>query len=289
MRHRTHTSSWRGFLAHAPVISAVIIVGVFFQGDPDILGVRNVYLVLAPVSLVGWGMAWWLGRLLSETPVTPVSKAQAGYVALRGKAQAMPNQPPLTTPSGARCVWYYYRPGSKFSSAIDSVQPFLLVDGSGQCVVLPAGAAITASHGSGTSEKRIAPGDPIYVAGEFRPLSSDTLQQIRDVEPDQSTTVSVSVSTKDMDKPDKWTSGEQLMKEAKAARAAASNARAEINRSAPLALPVICAPKHHGPLVINASKDGSNDGSWYLLLAKVNLVLLLGSGAMVCYLIWSGR
>jgi hypothetical protein len=92
----------------------------------------------------------------------------------------MPDRPPLVTPSGASCVWYRRssqsgsnEPGSY--SASDTVQPFLLADESGQCIVLPAGADITGgqTHSSfGGNERLIAPGDTIYVTGELRPATA---------------------------------------------------------------------------------------------------------------------
>ena len=293
MSVRTHTSSWRQLAAFAPLLIAASLFIAATQGEAAILVSRNVHLVLLPLSVVGWWVAWRLARVLTNTPVIPVAQARAGYVALRGTAQPMPDQPALTSPSGTPCVWYRQSrqsgtntPGSY--SAFDTVQPFLVVDDSGQCIVLPAGADITGGQSSG-SERLIAVGDLIYVAGELRPSSADTLQQIRDIEPEPER-VSVSFSSDDpaVDMRAMQERGKQMLKEARAAKAAAASARAESNRSAPPPLPVICAPKN-GPFMISANKDGANEQSWYRLLAGANLVLLLGSGAMLSYLVWAGR
>jgi hypothetical protein len=292
MSVRTHTSSWRQLVAFAPLLGAAFIFMGAVQGEPGMALSRTVYWVLAPVSLAGWWVAWRLLRVLSDTPITPVAQAAAGYVALRGKAGAMPGRPPLTTPSGVPCVWYSYRysSGATHSGfdhhAGDTVQPFVLEDESGQCIVLPAGADITGGQEGttpGRRERLIVPGDTIYVAGEFRLASPETASQVRAVEAEP---MDVSVTlpddpSRDMDAARKL--GERMLKEAVAAKAAAAAIRPE-----PPALPVVCAPKY-GAFVITANQDGTNEGSWYGLLATANLVLLIASGAMLVYLIGSGR
>ena len=290
MSTRTHRSTWRQLVAFAPLFGGAFIAFGLFQGEPEIALSRNVHLVLVPVCLAGWWVAWRLARVLTLTPVVPIAQAQAGYVALRGTAQPMPNRPPFTSPGGEPCVWYYRsRPshGSSGYASSDSAQPFLVVDESGQCIVLPAGADITGGHPGttpGWHEQLIVAGDPIYVAGEFRPLSSETLKQQQDVEPEP---VQASVTLR-FDSEEAMTAAkgqsEQLLKEALAAKTAAAAIR-----PAPLALPVVCAPRGHGAFMISSNTDGSSEQSWYGLLARVNLALLLGSAGMLGYLVWAGR
>src|SRR6476661_1231581 len=109
---RTHTSSWRQGVAYAPLFGAACMFFAAAQGEPEFLLSRNVNLALLTVSVAGWWMAWRLARVLTDTPVSAIRAAQAGYVALRGIAQAMPHQPALTSPSGAPCVWYSYSSGT---------------------------------------------------------------------------------------------------------------------------------------------------------------------------------
>ena len=71
------------------------------------------------------------------------------------------------------------------------MQPFLLVDESGKCIVLPAGADINGGQqgtGLGGQERLIVGGDMIYVAGEFRPSSSESAPTLESWLPATSTT-----------------------------------------------------------------------------------------------------
>jgi hypothetical protein len=244
-----------------------------------------------PVSVVGWWVARRLARVLTDTPVVPVAQAQAGYVALRGRAQPLPNRPPLTSPNGTPCVWYRHShqtgTGAGSYHAADSVQPFLLVDESGKCIVLPAGANISGGQdgpGLGGRERLIAEGDPIYVTGEFRPASSETVQQLQNVPPEP---LHASVSFAG-DNPAEMGAAAQRAKERLHEAVAAKAAAASI-APLPVALPVICAPADRGPFMIAANKDGASEESWWRLLANMNGAILLGSSAMLSYLVWAGR
>jgi hypothetical protein len=292
MSVRTHTSSWRQFVAFAPLLGAAAVFMIAIQGEPEVLLSRNMMVALLAVSFAGWWVAWRLARVLSDTPVVAVAQARAGYVALRGTAQPMPNQPPLTSPSGAPCVWYYYSSGSTHRggtyTATDSVQPFLLNDGAAECIVMPSGADITGGRHEGR-ERTIVAGDPIYVAGEFRPVSAGTLQQLREVEPERADVVRVSFSSDDTDPAAFRAASEAMLKAATAAKAAAARERAASNASAPLALPLVCKPADARPFMISANQDGAHEGSWYGWLARANLLLLVASGVLLSFLLWTAR
>ena len=231
---------------------------------------------------------------MSGRPVVPIAQAMAGDIALRGQAQPMPGGASLTSPKGNPCVWYRHSEQGLRSSdyhASDSAQPFLLVDASGACIVLPAGADITGGHEDeslGGRERLILAGDTIYVAGRFKPASSETVQQLQDIEPDE-VRVAVTVST---DNPDDMRStferGEKLFRDAQAARAAGGTEAAAAGRAhAPLALPVVCAPDF-GPFIVTA-KDGATEAGWYGLLEWINLAVLLAAIAMLSYLVLAVR
>ena len=123
------------------------------QGEADVARSPTARAILAVVAALGTAVAWWTARQLRSAPTVPVAKAiamaQAGQasglvVALRGRARALPDAVPLISPDGELCLWFKH--GEQFAhrySASDSVRPFLLVDDSGECIVLPAGAEVT--------------------------------------------------------------------------------------------------------------------------------------------------
>lgn len=139
-------------------------------------------------------------RLIEDLPTSRIQSAAQGYVELEGTARLM-DGPPIVAPlSGQHCVWYQYRVEEKQShgnnqqwSTVNSGTSddlFLLVDGTGECVVDPENAKVTPSskrvwYGntstpgktmSGSSmfkryrytESRIHNNDPLHITGSFR-------------------------------------------------------------------------------------------------------------------------
>ena len=96
--------------------------------------------------------AWAKNRTIEDTPTSRVRSAAQGYVELSGHGllpQNSHNKGPLT---GKRCTWWRYRieersrtGRSRSWSTIDSgasAEPFLLDDGTGQCLIDPSGAEV---------------------------------------------------------------------------------------------------------------------------------------------------
>lgn len=91
-------------------------------------------------------------RLMEDTPTSRVRSAAQGYVELEGVALLMAGEPIICPLTATRCVWWKYRVDEKQSDGrntkwvrIDagrSDDSFLLDDGTGQCVVDPAGADV---------------------------------------------------------------------------------------------------------------------------------------------------
>jgi hypothetical protein len=142
---------------------------------------------------------YWRLRTIIDTPTARIQSAAQGYVELAGQARAHLGQVkgPLTD---LPCLWYRYRiekRGGGRNQAWVQVEggecpdPFLLDDGSGQCLVEPAGASLhprrrdqwTGPHRNARtrgptawfqpsdryrfSEERIADGDLLYCLGRF--------------------------------------------------------------------------------------------------------------------------
>lgn len=96
--------------------------------------------------------AWSANRIIGDTPASRIRSAAQGYVELLGQGlikQEAPNKAPLTH---RPCTWWQYKIEERSSvgrsrswSTIDSGTsevPFILDDGTGQCLVDPRGAEV---------------------------------------------------------------------------------------------------------------------------------------------------
>lgn len=196
---RTHHSKWRGLVGAAPLIAIGMLGFAFVQGEHDIFRSRSVQQLLLGVAALGALVAAWTAWRLGSSPATSVAEARPGRVALRGKAEALPGAAPLLSPDGAACLWFTRSQKVMHRyDAFDSVRPFLLVDASGRCVVLPAGAEIDGSSritiakqaklsdptditgrgsaGYGTGERLLCEGDEIHVSGWLTPSSAEAIE-----------------------------------------------------------------------------------------------------------------
>jgi E3 Ubiquitin ligase len=92
--------------------------------------------------------SWRKNRTIGDTPASRVRSAAQGYVELDGVGMLPPgstNKSPLT---GTPCTWWSYqveerdREGWSTIDSETSAAPFLLDDGTGQCLVDPRGAEV---------------------------------------------------------------------------------------------------------------------------------------------------
>lgn len=188
------SSRWRPIVACAPVFGVVCLGWAALQGEPEILHEPAVYLALTVVSLVGWWVAWHTERVMRITPQVPIAQAQPGRVTFKGIAQSLPGRKPLISTTGRTCVWFHYREQDTLSSGgiqtsisqnstnrklhrrYESTHPFLIVDDSGKCLVIPRGADVSARNvdeSIGHYETAILPGDEICISGQFSHFSPD--------------------------------------------------------------------------------------------------------------------
>lgn len=150
------------------------------------------------------------GRLIEDMPTSRVRSAAQGYLELEGKAKLMDGEPIVCPLSMSRCVWWRYEVeerqttvganGSRSSRWVTvesgrSDDCFLLDDGTGSCIVDPAGADVIPGvrrvwYGRGRrpdvgfeagkgwlrslycnyryTEGLILPAAPVYALGSFR-------------------------------------------------------------------------------------------------------------------------
>jgi len=106
----------------------------------------------------GWLSLRWLriARAIEDTPTSRIRSAAQGYVELAGRCRALDGTRNLAPLTQRPCVWWQFRIQSKAESSsrgnrrrswttINSGRselPFLLDDGTGQCIVQPTGAEV---------------------------------------------------------------------------------------------------------------------------------------------------
>jgi hypothetical protein len=91
-------------------------------------------------------------RMIENVPTARVRSAHQGYVELTGTAQVLDGEPIVAPLSGIQCCWYRFRVEERDDRRWRPVRRgesdglFLLRDETGECLVDPDGAAITAMH-----------------------------------------------------------------------------------------------------------------------------------------------
>ncbi|MEJ2575238.1 MAG: GIDE domain-containing protein [Gammaproteobacteria bacterium] len=91
-------------------------------------------------------------RTIENAPTARVRSAHQGYVELVGKAQVLEGEPIVAPLSGIQCCWYRFRVEERDQRRWRAVRHgesdglFLLRDDTGDCLIDPEGAIITAQH-----------------------------------------------------------------------------------------------------------------------------------------------
>jgi len=157
-----------------------VIIAVAFQVES-----REVWpyalLAMSAVSFFAWVSNYRRYRHIQDLPTSRVASAAQGYVELFGRTELLPGELLASRLSRTPCCWYSFEIEEKGSDdkwkTVDSgssVEHFLLVDDTGQCVVSPEGAEIlTHDHKSWDegsyryNEWLLLPAAPLYAIGEF--------------------------------------------------------------------------------------------------------------------------
>lgn len=96
-------------------------------------------------------VSWRRNRVVGDTPTSRVRSAAQGYVEFTGRGTTPPNTENKAPLSGIPCAWWRYkieRRGENRSRSWSTVQsgtsetPFILDDGTGQCLIDPRGAEV---------------------------------------------------------------------------------------------------------------------------------------------------
>jgi E3 Ubiquitin ligase len=96
--------------------------------------------------------AWAKNRAIEDTPTSRIRSAAQGYVELSGRGVLPPNSANKGPLTGKPCTWWRYKIEERGSSgrsrswttlqSVTSDLPFLLDDGTGQCLIDPRGAEV---------------------------------------------------------------------------------------------------------------------------------------------------
>ena len=299
MAVRTHTSSsWRTAICAAPLLGVVFMVWAALQGEPEILRWPPVHMVLSALAALGVLVGLWTWRRMAAIPVLPVAQARPGLVTLKGMARPLPGDPALHSPNGEPCLWFHHSERVMHRTEVsDSVRPFLLVDDSGaSVVVLPAGAEIHGSSrqplsagaprmkevsdigddpdsGSANAERLLRDGDAVEVMARFVAPSAEAIEL----------QAKASALAQREFVPRVVIRSNDLADFERALRDGPPPLPAPPPLSAPLALPVLADPGGSDPFVIHIA--GSADGGGlYAFAAFLDLLVLLGSGGMLLWL-----
>jgi len=301
----THDTKWRLLVGAAPVIGVAFFVWAAAQGEADVARSPTARVILAAIAAIGTVVAWGTARQLRAAPTVPVAEASrlalagqlAGPVAMRGRARALPDAVPLVSPDGELCLWFKH--GEQLAhqdNAVDSVRPFLLVDDSGACIVLPAGADVTgsghvaakladgvASDGAGAPdmparERLLRDGDRIRVVGRFVAASAEALAL-------QKATAALVARTESAPSVVRSNDPPPFRDLRSAAVVGAPFVTAPPRLAAALALPVIAAPGAGEPFIISIGSD-DGEGGLYGLLAVLDCAVLVVASSLVAWSIW---
>ncbi|HEY7743003.1 MAG TPA: hypothetical protein VIA19_08145 [Burkholderiales bacterium] len=139
---RLHQPVWLSGIIH------FIILGVALKAE-SAAAWPYALLAMSAVSFLAWIANYRRYRFIHDLPTSRVASAAQGYVELFGRAENLPGEPVKSKLSASPCCWYSYQVEEKGSNnkwqTVDSgssVEQFLLVDDTGQCVISPEGAEV---------------------------------------------------------------------------------------------------------------------------------------------------
>lgn len=173
-KSRTHGPWWLSGAAH------FIIIVIAFQLE-TLAAWPWALLAMCGVSFFAWLGNHRRYRQIHDLPTSKVASAAQGYVELVGRGELIDGQPVLSGLSSTPCCWYHYQIEEEKSDnkwetieQRSSVNHFLLVDDTGQCVISPEGAEVVTSEHKSWRENRyrynewlVLPSTVLYALGEF--------------------------------------------------------------------------------------------------------------------------
>jgi hypothetical protein len=156
------------------------IIAIAFQAESGEVW-PYALLAMSGVSFLAWIANYRRYRHIQDLPTSKVASAAQGYVELFGRTELLAGEPIVSKLSRSPCCWYSFQIEEKGSNdkwgVVDSgssVEHFLLVDDTGQCVISPDGAEVLTHDNKSweESDRRytewlLLPRSVIYAIGEF--------------------------------------------------------------------------------------------------------------------------
>lgn len=170
----------------------VLLIGIGFQIDSP-LGWIACAGLLAAVSLFAWMSTWRRARAIDDTPTSRIASAAQGYAEIVGRGRPLGGEPLLSPLRHLPCLWFRYlveyRKNDSWEreSSGESDASFIVDDGSGECLVDPAGADILPAQKETWTqfdrrytEWTLIRDEEIYALGEFFTRNGSDLGIARD-------------------------------------------------------------------------------------------------------------
>jgi hypothetical protein len=157
-----------------------VIIAIAFQAESGKVW-PYALLAMSVVSFFAWVANYRRYRHIQDLPTSRVASAAQGYVELFGRTDLLPGEPIVSKLSRSQCCWYSFQIEEKGSedkwNTVDSgssVEQFMLVDDTGQCVISPEGAEVLTNDRKSWDEfdRRytewlLLPKGALYAIGEF--------------------------------------------------------------------------------------------------------------------------
>jgi hypothetical protein len=165
-----------------------VIIAIAFQADSGEVW-PYALLAMSAVSFFAWVANYRRYRHIQDLPTSRVASAAQGYVELFGRTEILPGEPIVSKLSRSPCCWFSFEIEEKGSDdkwqTLDSgssVEQFLLVDDTGQCVISPEGAEVLSHHHKTWeqldrrfTEWLLLPKSVIYAIGEFSTTAAEAV------------------------------------------------------------------------------------------------------------------
>ncbi|MDD5247717.1 MAG: hypothetical protein PHY45_01945 [Rhodocyclaceae bacterium] len=149
--------------------------------------------LIAAISLIAWTSTYRRARAIDDTPTAKIASAAQGYTELLGRGRALGGTPVTSPLKHLPCLWYRYlverrrNDNWERESSGESDASFIIDDGSGECLVDPAGAEILPALKDAWTECdrrytewRLLGEEKIYALGQFQTRRADDLGSDRE-------------------------------------------------------------------------------------------------------------
>lgn len=276
----------------------VALLGFGFQ-----IGQRNSWMAflgaVAALGFCGWIANYRRHLRVADTPTSKIVAAAQGYVELSGTAHLLAGTLVVNPLTGLPCCWYRYyvevRSGDEWRHDESGLSDdcFALDDGTGQCVIDPAGAEVLTTHKKQWTEGdhrytewTLLPDEPLYALGEFGTRRGN------DQAPDETAALGALLAEWKKDRPtllkrfDLDHSGDIDMTEWTLARAAARR-QVEHDMAGERAMPgvnILSKPRD-GKLFVLSNRNPAAIDRRYFRWSLFHLVALLCAGGVADWLI----